>query len=73
MTPEEKIATLAEFITAFRREMKVDAVDAGNGVHFLRLTYKEGKRITQIGLDAEDARRLADIFTNWADEVQPQG
>ncbi len=69
MTPEEKVERLAEFVTAFRREMRVDAVDAGNGVHFLRLTYKEGKRITQVGLDAEDARRLARIFSDWADKV----
>ena len=69
MTPEEKVERLADFVTAFRREMRVDAVDAGNGVHFLRLTYKEGKRITQIGLDAEDARRLARIFSDWADKV----
>ena len=69
MTPEEKVTTLEQFVTAFKREMKVDAVDAGNGVHFLRLTYKEGKRITQIGLDVEDARRLATTFSAWADEV----
>ncbi len=72
MTPEEKVETLDQFVTAFRRELKVDAVDAGNNVHFLRLTYKEGKRITQIGLDAEDARRLARLFTEWADRVYPQ-
>jgi len=72
MTPEEKVETLEQFVTAFRRELKVDAVDAGNDVHFLRLTYKEGKRITQIGLDAEDARRLARLFTEWADRVYPQ-
>ncbi|WP_038033825.1 hypothetical protein [Thermopetrobacter sp. TC1] len=73
MTPEEKVETLDQFVTAFRRELKVDAVDAGNDVHFLRLTYKEGKRITQIGLDAEDARRLSRLFTEWADRVAPQG
>ena len=72
MTPEEKVETLDQFVTAFRRELKVDAVDAGNDVHFLRLTYKEGKRITQIGLDAEDARRLARLFAEWADRVAPQ-
>ncbi len=72
MTPEEKVETLDQFVTAFRRELKVDAVDAGNGVHFLRLTYKEGKRITQIGLDGEDARRLARLFTEWADQHYPQ-
>lgn len=70
MMPDEKIERLAEFITAFRRELRVDAVDAGNGVHFLRLTYKEGKRITQIGLDAEDAERLAAIFSDWAGKVK---
>jgi len=70
MTPDEKTEELADFVTAFRRELKVEAVDAGNDVHFLRLTYKEGKRITQIGLDAEDARRLAQIFHDWADRVQ---
>ncbi len=69
MTPEEKVERLAEFITAFRRELKVDAVDAGNGVHFLRLTYREGKRITQVGLDVEDARRLAQVLTQWADGI----
>ncbi len=69
MSPEEKVETMAEFVTAFRRELKVDAVDAGNDVHFLRLTYKEGKRITQIGLDREDALRLARLFTEWAGKV----
>ena len=70
MTPEEKVEALADFITAFRRQLRVDAVDAGNNVHFLRLTYREGKRITQMGLDVEDARRLAKLFTDWADEVE---
>ncbi len=69
MNPDEKIERLDEFVTAFRRELKVDAVDAGNGVHFLRLTYREGKRITQMGLDVEEARRLATLFTRWADAV----
>ena len=69
MTPGEKVETLERFVTAFRRELKVDAVDAGNDVRFLRLTYKEGKRITQIGLDAEDARRLARLFADWAERV----
>ena len=69
MNPDEKITRLDEFVTAFKRELKVDAVDAGNGVHFLRLTYREGKRITQVGLDVEEARRLAALFTRWADAV----
>jgi len=71
MTPEENVETLDEFVTAFRRELKVDAVDAGNDVRFLRLTYKEGKRITQVGLDAEDARRLAKLFAEWAEKNAP--
>ncbi len=69
MTPEERIEQLDEFVTAFKRQLKVEAVDAGNHVHFLRLTYREGKRITQIGLDVEEARRLAALFTRWADKV----
>ncbi len=73
MTPEENVQTLDEFVTAFRRELKVDAVDAGNDVRFLRLTYKEGKRITQVGLDAEDARRLAKLFAEWAERNAPVG
>ncbi|HHN72447.1 MAG TPA: hypothetical protein ENK13_00005, partial [Thermopetrobacter sp.] len=72
MTPDEKVETLADFVTAFRRALKVDAVDAGNDVRFLRLTYREGRRITQIGLDAEDARRLARLFADWADRVAPR-
>jgi hypothetical protein len=63
---------LDEFVTAFKREIKVDAVDAGNGVRFLRLTYREGKRITQIELDASEARRLAALFTDWADTVDKE-
>ncbi len=69
MSYGETTTRLDEFVTAFKRELKVDAVDAGNGVRFLRLTYREGKRITQIGLDVEEARRLARLFTDWADTV----
>ncbi len=65
-------ARLDEFVTAFKREIRVDAVDAGNGVRFLRLTYREGKRITQIELDAPEARRLAALFTDWADTVDKE-
>ena len=73
MTPDEKTRRLDEFVTAFKRQLRLDMVDAGNDVHFLRLTYLEGKRITQIGLDPEDARRLATLFTRWADTVDKKG
>ncbi len=70
---DETTERLDEFITAFKRQLKVDAVDAGNGVRFLRLIYREGKRITQIELDAAEARRLAALFTDWADKVDKGG
>jgi hypothetical protein len=69
MTEHEKTIRLDEFITAFKRRLRIDAIDAGNKVHFLRLTYMEGKRITQIGLVKKEARHLAHLFSRWADDV----
>lgn len=51
----------------WNKSLNVQNVDLGNGVRLLRLTVREGRRITMFDVDPDNARALGDLIRDWAD------
>lgn len=65
----EDIRDFASLDLPYRRRAQVRIVDFDSGMKMARLVLREGTRITQIDLDAESARALADTLTAAAGEL----
>lgn len=50
----------------YRREVWLDDVRFESGMRLLRLTIKEGRRFTQIDVDAATANRWGQALLDWA-------
>ena len=50
----------------FRREVWLDDVQFESGMRLLRVTIKEGRRFTQLDLDAATADRWGQTMLDWA-------
>ena len=60
---EESLKEIAELELPFRRRARVREVTFDSGLRMVRLILIEGKRITQVDMDADSARHLAEILT----------
>ena len=60
------LSELAEHELPFGRRVRLMDVDYQNGLHLLRLIWREGTRITQIDIDAASADLLAAELKAWA-------
>lgn len=58
---------LGNFNLPWNKTLRIEDVDFGNGVKLVRITVREGKRITMFDLDPDGAARLKDILANWAE------
>jgi hypothetical protein len=59
----------------YRREVWLDDVQFESGMRLLRVTIKEGRRFTQLDLDAATAEQWGQIMLDWANrtrEAQPR-
>ncbi|MEJ6500652.1 MAG: hypothetical protein QNL16_08370 [Rhodobacterales bacterium] len=69
MTDErETLTELAEHILPFGRQVRLLDVDYHNGLHMLRLIWREGKRITQVDVDPENCLALGADILAWAQQ-----
>jgi hypothetical protein len=50
----------------YRREVWLDDVQFESGMRLLRVTIKEGRRFTQLDLDAATADRWSQVMSDWA-------
>ena len=50
----------------YRREVWLDDVQFESGMRLLRVTIKEGRRFTQLDLDAATADRWGQTMLDWA-------
>lgn len=64
---EETLRDIAELELPFRRRARIREVTFDSGLRMVRLILIEGKRITQVDMDADSARHLAEILTVAAD------
>jgi hypothetical protein len=72
MTGEDK-ERLETLIAPYGREVRLDEVRFESGMRLLRITIREGKRITILDLDAGTALAWAKAMQVWAGrEVERQ-
>ncbi len=66
MDAEEK-ERLETLIAPFGREVRLDEVRFESGLKLLRVTIREGKRITQLDVDAQTALAWAKVMKLWGE------
>jgi hypothetical protein len=66
MDGEEK-ERLETLIAPFGREVRLDEVRFDSGMRLLRVTIREGKRITALDIDVQTALAWAEIMKNWGE------
>ena len=54
----------------YRREVWLDDVQFESGMRLLRVTIKEGRRFTQLDLDAATADRWSQTMLDWAQRTR---
>ena len=70
MTGESK--QRLETITApYGREVRLEDVRFESGMKLLRITIREGRRITTLDIDAQTAAAWSEAMARWAGRVTP--
>lgn len=64
---DETVKDIAALDLPFGRRARVREVSYESGLRLVRLVLREGTRITQVDLDAESARALADALNAGAE------
>lgn len=57
---------LAEIAAPYGRHVRLDEVAFESGMRLMRVTIREGRRITVLDIDAPTARRWAETMAAWA-------
>jgi len=68
MDNPEVITEIVEHVLPFGRRVRLLDVDYQNGMHMLRFIWREGKRITQVEVDPENAAALGGDIMAWANK-----
>ena len=74
MTPafEPEIVTeLLDMDLPYKRRVELRDVDYRNGLHMLRLIWREGRRLTQVEVDPANVATLARAMLDWAERHMP--
>jgi len=64
----EGLRDLAAFQLPYSRKAELREYTYDSGMKMLRLVLREGKRITQVDMDADNARAIAAVMLAWAEE-----
>jgi len=62
----EKLTEIGELNLPYRRQARLREVEFDGGMKMVRLVLLEGRRITQVDLDSESARRLGALLSEAA-------
>jgi len=62
----ETVAEIEQFHAPYGREIRLHDVSYETGLKLLRITIKEGRRITVIEIDAETAAHWSRSMADWA-------
>ena len=57
---------IANYELPYSRKAELREVSFDGGMKMLRLILREGRRITQVDLDADTAMALSDAMGDWA-------
>ncbi|MBW7850201.1 MAG: hypothetical protein H3C38_06880 [Rhodospirillales bacterium] len=63
---EDKVTVLEKIDAPWGKEIELHRVEYESGLAMLRLRIREGRRFTIIDLDADTARRMAEILGDFA-------
>ncbi|MCP5036926.1 MAG: hypothetical protein GY945_04915 [Rhodobacteraceae bacterium] len=64
----EQIRELALYELPYGRKAELREISFESGMNMMRLVLREGKRITQVDIDAEKVTEMANAMLNWAKE-----
>ena len=64
----ENLRELADYALPYSRKAELREFTYDSGMKMLRLVLREGKRITQVDMDADTARAMAAEMLTWAEE-----
>ena len=62
----EDFREIANYELPYSRKAELREVSFEGGMKMLRLILREGRRITQVDLDADSAMALSDAMGDWA-------
>ena len=62
----DQLREIANYELPYSRKAELREVTFDGGMKMLRLILREGKRITQVDLDADAAMALSDAMGDWA-------
>lgn len=62
----DEFREIANYELPYSRKAELREVTFDGGMKMLRLVLREGKRITQVDLDADSAMALSDAIGDWA-------
>ncbi len=66
---EQTLRDIAELELPFGRRARIREVTYDSGLRMVRLILIEGRRITQVDMDADSARHLAETLTAAAEDA----
>jgi len=61
-----EVERLAEIEAPYRRKVLLEEATYESGMKLLRVTLREGHRITMVDVDAEAADAIAKVLAEWA-------
>lgn len=61
-----KMTPIADFELPYRRKLAIADHEFESEMHLLRLTFREGNRITAIDLDRDSAAEIGQAMLDWA-------
>jgi len=67
---DETVTPLVKLDAPYSREIRLHDVVFESGMRLLRVTIKEGRRITILDVDTETATLWARAMTAWSDAVE---
>ena len=68
----ESVTTIAKWDLAFSKKAAIKDIEYDSGMHLLRLTVREGTRITDVNFHAEAAKEIGEAMIKWAEANQPE-
>ncbi len=66
----ESVTVIAQWELAFSKKAALKDVEYESGMHLLRMTIREGKRITDVNFHAEAALEIGEAIIRWARKHQ---
>ncbi|MCP4072103.1 MAG: hypothetical protein GY742_10255 [Hyphomicrobiales bacterium] len=62
----ESVTPIAQWDLAFAKKASLKDIEYESGMHLLRMTIREGKRITDVNFHAEAALEIGEAMVRWA-------